>query len=173
MNHAYRTAEDWRNLKRTAPWREIAKPALPDLIPCAVTLESTHIATPGEVERIAQGFAAHCGWLERQSRLALVLGDGDWPGPEDGFDAILAGELAGDRASLGIRRVADGWRLTWVGDTPDEAGPFLGQEQRLTGVERLPATGQAFGARLNYRVYWRHDEDLGWRRFAARLLSFE
>ena len=170
MNHARRAVEDWRKLKTTM--RGSVRPSLLELSPCSVLLESVMLADSAEVERIAQGFGARCGWLERQSRIALARPGEDWPGPEGGFDAILSGELSRDDVSLRIRSISDGWRLCWISDKIAENGEHLCNEQTLAGVDRIPATGQTFGARLNYRVYWRYEEDFGWRQFAARLLSF-
>ncbi|SMF94856.1 hypothetical protein SAMN02949497_2192 [Methylomagnum ishizawai] len=172
MNRAHRTAEDWRKLKLAQAWREFGPPGLPDLVPCVVRLESSLATDPDTVEQAIRGFDAQAGWLERQSRLALVLGGASRPGPDGDFDPILAGELAGARGSLWVRRVAEGWRLTHITDIPAADGGHLSQERSLAGVDHLPATGQAFGAHLRYRVYWRYDEDSGWRQFAARLLGF-
>lgn len=169
MNHATQTAADWRALIRDPRWQSPL--ALPAWSPCAVTLESTLVTDPAEVERMAQGFDAAAGWLERQSRLSLVE-PGQWPSAQGGFDAILAGELAGARAGLLIRRVAEGWHLTWIADHPDPTGDKLCHEEELAGVERLRATNQPFGRRLRYRIYWRHNPETGWRRYAARLLGF-
>jgi hypothetical protein len=170
MNPACRAAEDWRKLRSTSPWQDAGKPPFPDIVPCALALESLFEADAAAVERMARGFGAQCGWLERQSRLALVGEDG-WPAADGGFDPILDGELAGNEAGLLIRKVAEGWLLTRIGDRPDPAGAHLSHEQRLAGVDLLPAAGRAFGLSLRYRVYWRYDEDTGWRQFAARFLG--
>lgn len=170
MSDARRTAADTRLLAAHPIWQTLLPTGLPQLSPCTLTLESRLVTDPADLERIAEGFDATFGWLERQSRLALV-GRGNWPGADGGFDAILAGELAGASTGLLIRRVAEGWRLTRIGDRPDPDSPHLCHEETLAGVERLPATGQIFGRRLRYRVYWRHAADAGWRRCAARLLG--
>ena len=172
MKYAQRTAEDWRKLRMDSHWRDSGTPGFPELTPCEVMLESTVETDLAAVERIAENFGAHSGWLERQSRLALV-GREAWPRTEGGFDAIIAGELAGEQSSLLIRRVAEGWRLARIGDRPDRDGEHLSHEIFLAGVDFLPAMGRTFGSRLSYRVYWRHDASLGWRRFAARLLGFD
>ena len=172
MNRAQQLAEDWRRLRLMPGWQASPGAPFPGLVPCQVLLESCFEADLDAVDRAAAGFGARCGWLERQSRLALV-GPDAWPAAEGGFDAILSGELVGEGESLLIRRVAGGWRLARIGDQPCPDGEYLSHDQSMAGVDMLPATRVAFGARLNYRVYWRHDPDVGWRQFAARLLGFD
>jgi hypothetical protein len=172
MSLAQQLAEDWRRLRAAPGWQATPGAPFPELTPCQVRLESCFEADPDAVDRAAARFGARWGWLERQSRLALV-DPGAWPAAEGGFDAILSGELAGEGESLLIRRVAEGWRLARIGDQPSPDGECLSHDQSMAGVDILPVAGVPFGARLNYRVYWRHDPDLGWRQFAARLLGFD
>lgn len=171
MSLAQQLVEDWRRLRVSPSWQASPSAPFPEWVACQVRLESRFEADPEAVDRAAAAFGARCGWLERQSRLALVGRDG-WPAAEGGFDAILSGELAGEGESLLIRRMDGGWRLARIGDQPCADGEYLSHDQSMAGVDVLPATGAPFGARLNYRVYWRHDPALGWQPFAARLLGF-
>jgi hypothetical protein len=169
MNRARRAADDFLRLMATPAWWDAAPFAA--LRPCAVVLDTTAETDPAAVEAAGAAFGARAGWVERQSRLQ-VFEDGRWPAAEGGFDAVLAGELAGSETGLFIRRAEGGWRLTRIADHPDESGDCLCHDTELAGVDRLPAGGQPFGRRLSYRVYWRYAAERGWRPFAARLLGF-
>lgn len=171
MNHARTVAEACGRLPAQLFRGDAGPCATGGLRPCALALESVRVAEPWLLEARLAEFGAHSGWLERQSRLALIE-DGAWPAPEGDFDAVIAGELAAAEAGMSIRRLDGGWLLTRFADRSDDHGAHLAQEVCLPGVERLPATGGVFGQVLRYRVYWRHEGDAGWRRFAARLLGF-
>jgi hypothetical protein len=129
------------------------------------------VTDPVLLEQTLAGFGAHSGWLERQSRVALIL-DGHWPAAENGYDAVIDGELAKSDAGLEIRRLPDGWRLTRIADRSDDEGHYLAHEVLIPGVDSLPTTGMLLGRELRYRVYWKHSGTPGWQQCAARFLGF-
>jgi hypothetical protein len=172
MNKAQQTADDWRRLRESEHWRDSKPPLFPGLRPATVKIEAETLADSDAVERKLAGFAASAGWVERQSG-TVFFEAGSFPPGDGDFDAIVGAELAGDGESLAVRVVAGGWRVTLVRDRDDPAGEFLSHDTVFEGVDRLPASGRDFGRKLSYRVYWRHDEEHGWRQFASRLLGFE
>jgi hypothetical protein len=176
MSKAQQTAGDWRWLRESEHWQDSKPPLFPDLRPATIRIEAETLSDLDAVERKLAGFAAAAGWVERQSGTVFFDTDfkaGGFPPGDGDFDAIVGAELAGDGESLAVRVVAGGWRITRIRDREDPAGEFLSHDTEFEGVDRLPASGRDFGRKLSYRVYWRHDEEHGWRQFASRLLGFE
>jgi hypothetical protein len=179
MNPAQRTAEDWKQLLKSPYWQDIEwdrKPPLPpffpDLRPVAVRIETETLADPAAVERKLAGFPAHAGWVERQSGTEFFEAGG-FPGDARGFGPVVSAELAGEREGLSVRLVPGGWIVAHIAEEEGAVGDCLAHDTAFAGIDHLPVSGQVFGRKPNYRVYWRHEQEHGWRQFAARLLGFE
>jgi len=175
MNAAMTTRADWRRLRESPHWRDSQPPLFPDLevATLRMTAECYADADLPALEARLSGFQAREGWIERQSGLVYWTDGEPPPAPDGEYDGLVAAELAKAGEGLTLRVTAAGWCVTHFQDEDDPAGADLRHDVVLAGVDRLPATRQVLGRRLRYRVYWRHDDEFGWRQVAARLLGFE
>jgi len=158
MNQAMISA--WEQLRSSD-----AVEGLPEFRATGLEIEHETIDSHEALIQRLEAFEARAGWLQCQSRQWLFR-DGltDMKAEAEQHGELLSAEAVnGQGQSLAIRQDArGGWHLTRL--TPESEGAYL-----CDTVSHRAATES--GQHLQYRRYWQHDKDLGFRPFTAGLIG--
>lgn len=141
------------------------KLGLPPLAETRVHISDRRLDDHGDLLRYIHAFQPEQGWISQQSRNHLFESGVGLALPEE-HGYVLEAELVKPGCSLRIRGDGSGgWRFFEIREGEDAClTPALVQESTQLARD---------GKRLNYRVLWRHDDDFGWRPWAARLAGIE
>lgn len=138
---------------------------LPEFRATGLRIEQKTIQSHDGLMQQLAAFKPSAGWLQCQSRQWL-FSDGlpDMNAAADEHGQLLNAEAVNaEGQSLAIRQDArGGWHLTRL--HPEADGPYL-----CDTVSHRAATGA--GDNLQYRRYWQHDNDLGFRPFTAAFIG--
>ncbi len=150
-------------LSKLKPAKELEKLRQKPLKPCNLTLISESAQTPQAVREKLMRFKPEQGWLCFQDQVEYFRKGESVPD----FGIVFYGEVVNTQGqSLHIRENGQGgWVLTTYTENL-EGDQYLVENAAFLGEKHFAP------AQLFYRVYWQHDEQQGYRQFAARFMRF-